>query len=443
MAAKKASKKTGASKKVSKKKGSKKKVSKKKGSVEVEENLTLVEKKRALAALKQQVNKRDYALMASVDEAPNTYFLRRPSGIMQLDIDTGGGLPAGGVSFLSGPPNSGKTYLLYCYYRMQQQIHGDNCFIAHGQSEGGFDYWFARDAGVKVSIPDEEIEIRQEELQRRGMPLMTNEYVAELKTQIGSFEILRAPTAEEMLDTILDVVKTNIFNVIGLDSVSALLTGSEASIETLEKHGQQAALASLTTRFMARYGPYTLGLAGRNKTTIIFIAHVRSNRKKSEAPSYMAKYMKEWTTTGGWSMKHWKLIDTIVWGGASVKQTVNGSRVQTGKMVNWLIEKGKAGCHDGATGEIEFIYKEFAENGRGGMDRLKHLLETGMRYGVIVERNGSLSLVRSETGEVFSDFENVGGPADFKKILIEEPDLELAVRREILAAANISCTYIE
>ena len=45
------------------------------------------------------------------------YYLRRPSGLIDLDIATGGGLPAGGLVELIGPEGSrwqGKVIWLKC-----------------------------------------------------------------------------------------------------------------------------------------------------------------------------------------------------------------------------------------------------------------------------------------------------------------------------------------
>jgi hypothetical protein len=47
-------------------------------------------------------------VIAPVDSVHNVYYLRRPSGIMQLDIDTGGGLPSATAHMISGPDGGGK-----------------------------------------------------------------------------------------------------------------------------------------------------------------------------------------------------------------------------------------------------------------------------------------------------------------------------------------------
>lgn len=65
----------------------------------------LATRDEAIRAFIHSMNKEDHKLIVRADEAPNTYVLRRPTGIMELDIDLGGGFAAGGCSTISGPDN--------------------------------------------------------------------------------------------------------------------------------------------------------------------------------------------------------------------------------------------------------------------------------------------------------------------------------------------------
>src|SRR5690349_21757516 len=101
-------------------------------------------------------------------------------------------------------------------------------------------------------------------------------------------------------------------------------------------------------RFFQHYLTMTTGFSGKNETTVIFTAQARSNRCKSEMQSHIAKYMKEWSTTGSWAARHGKLIDITVWNGAKDKEEVKTiglsdddkekkfkKRVQVGKTIQW------------------------------------------------------------------------------------------------------------
>lgn len=62
------------------------------------------ERKKELRALINKINKEyDRPLISYANEVPNPYFMRYPTGCMQLDIDLGGGFPAGGMSTITGP----------------------------------------------------------------------------------------------------------------------------------------------------------------------------------------------------------------------------------------------------------------------------------------------------------------------------------------------------
>ena len=60
-------------------------------------NMAPAERHKRLLALKQQANKDAERpnLLVFADEIASPNFLRRPTGIAQIDIDLGGGWPAG------------------------------------------------------------------------------------------------------------------------------------------------------------------------------------------------------------------------------------------------------------------------------------------------------------------------------------------------------------
>lgn len=400
---------------------------------------------KEIAKLRAKANKSagGASVITPIEEVPNSYFLRRPSGIMQLDIDTGGGLPAGGLCYLSGPDNSGKTYLLYKFLAFQQRLLGDRFAAALGLSEGPPDHWFMRKAGVRVAIPDDMIEERNKYRKEQGLKPFTKEEIKELKTQTGHIEIVRHQTGEKLLQTIVDCVETKAFDIVGLDSVSALISANEASKE-LDEFSQAQAVANVLTRFFQHYLTNTTGFYGKNETTVIFTAQARSNKKKSEAASHLAKYMKDWTTQGSWAARHGKLIDITVWSGSKekVEMKVSGAlgesggakRVATGKDICWEVMKGKAGTHDGITGEVAFSYETLTDDYRS-------ILLAGLRNGCIKEKDGLLTVLRKHTGEPLEGLTEIAGPDRLIELMKEDFEVELFVRKEVLAAAGIQCTY--
>lgn len=405
-----------------------------------------LEKDRALRAFMTRMNKefakgKGHKVIAFADEVGNPYFLRRPSGIMQLDIDTGGGLPAGGISILSGPDQAGKNFLLNKYIAMQQKLYGNSCKVAIAHVETPPDHFFMRKCGVRVAIPDAMVDERDWFNKERGLPSFTKEERKSFKEQVGKIVIIREETSELLFKAILEAVRSNVFSIIGLDSISAIQSNAEAGIDGFEQMPQQAADAGLITRFYKKYAPLTLGLKDeQNESTLIFTSQVRSNRKKSEVASFnphLARMMKEYDSGGSYANRHGKLIEISLWNGKRdrSKQTIDGKEVKIaeGKTICWELKKGKAGTHDGITGEVEFSYETLTED-------LRTVLVAGIRHGVIVEKSGLITVLNATTREP-TTMANIPGPDEFCARLQADFVLELAVRREILVAAGKQCRY--
>jgi len=405
----------------------------------------IAEIKRDILKLRTRENrssKGPLPVITPIEDVPNSYFLRRPSGIMPLDVDTGGGLPAGGLCYLSGPDGAGKTFLLYKYMAMNQRLLGERSAIAYGVSEAPPDHWFMRRCGVRVAVPEAMIEEENKARRERGFPTFTKVELQEFRSQVGHIEVVRHATGEKLLDSIIECVHSKAFDIVCLDSVSALLSESESK-KDLDENPQQAAVATSMTRFFQHYLATTTGFHGVNETTCIFTSQARSNKKKSEAAAHFAKYMKDWTTTGAWAARHGKLIDITVWAGGKEKeeQSILGSdgkhhdkKVAMSKDMNWEITKGKAGTHDGITGEITFSYATLT-------DDLRSIVIEGMKHGCIFEKGGLLTVVRKATGTGYEGMTDIAGVDRLIELMQEDFEVELFVRREVLASAGIRCTY--
>jgi len=399
---------------------------------------TLAQRKTALRALMNRANtKAKHTVMAFAHDIEAPYFLRRPSGIVQLDIDTGGGVSAGGVSMLSGPDNSGKTFLMFKYFAMHQRLYGSKSFLAYAPVEGAPDYFFMKKCGIRVAIPDNMIAERADERKLRGLPPFTKEQLAEFRDQVGEFVILGGQTGEDLLDCVLASTKDNIFGIIGIDSFTALQPEALAETGSLHKDPQRAAQASLLTQFFQKFYPFMIGLWGRNDTSLICTQQVRSNPAKATASGPMAKYVRDWIPAGAYAAKHGKLLDLLVWSGAKEREgqtEQNKAGVVSGKWINWETIKGKAGTHDNIRGDVEFRYDILTND-------LEDLVTTAIRYKALVENDGKLSLVNQSTGEIPTQFDGIQGVNTFIEMMKADFEMELSVRREVLAAAGIECAY--
>lgn len=388
----------------------------------------------ALDAVANKFNKEGHAVMVRGDEAPNPYILRRPTGIMELDINLGGGWPAGGTCFISGPDNSGKTWLMMQTMAMQQRIYGSSCIQAFAITEGGFPYDQAMRVGLRISVPDVMIQQWQEHRQQRGLVPYTTEEMGRFKEQIGDFRIIRGDTGEEVLTVLLGVVRTKACSVICLDSLQGLQPVVDAGKE-MDEAAKQAAHANMMTEFFKRYVPLTTGLSGVNETTLLMSQQVRSNRAKSAAPSYMQAAIKDWTIAGAYSARHFKLVDLILYDGALQRKELNGVKHVVGKTLKWETEKGKAGTHDNIHGEVQYSYL-FPQ----GVDFTGTVMDAAMQRGILRKVGNQYTLVRPDTNEVMQDF-TAPSLKKFREYMDVDFNFELAVRQEILAAAGVQCLY--
>ncbi len=266
--------------------------------------------------------------------------------------------------------------------------------MALGVSEAAPDHFWMRKCGVQIAIPEEMIAERVVMRKHNGLPPFTKD---ELKTfrapTVGKVMLLRGATGEELLTAILQFFDWGGCDLLMLDSVSAVLPEADAD-KTLDEVQKRAAAAGLLTKFFQHYLNGTTGYSGTNKTTVIFTSQVRSNSKKAEAPAHIAKYLSDYAPQGAWAAKHGKLIDILMKPGEKEKEKVAneplslGAAVeqkkrltQTGKLVRYEILKGKAGIHEGITGEFPF---SFTEN----VDKQRLLIITGLRLGIAEEKNG-------------------------------------------------------
>lgn len=417
---------------------------------------------KQIAALEARLNKspevKGASVMTDIDMAPNTYFLRRPSGIMPLDIDTGGGLPAGGLTYISGPDGTGKSFLLYKYIAMNQKLYGNQAACALAVSEAAPNHQFMRMCGMQIAIPEQMIEQWVNERKMRGAPPYTKEEIRWFRAEtVGNIKILRGAHGEELLQGILDCFESGLFDIIGLDSISAVLPEADAG-KDLDENAKRAAAAGMVTRFFQSYLNGTTGYCGANRTTVIFTSQVRSNSKKAEAPAHFQKYMADYAATGAWAAKHGKLIDILVKPGQKEKENVRipnafssvtdaaafedeqrkkQKRVQTGKTVNYEITKGKAGIHEGVTGEfdINFNYPTLTEDQR-------MVVIAGIQAGSIIEAEGVVTCYEPHSGTELPGLEKVAGIGKLVEMMQNDFQLELTLRRHVLTKKGIQCAYL-
>lgn len=369
-------------------------------------------------------------VIASANNVPYLYGLRRPSGIMQLDIDTGGGLPGGSVCCISGPDGAGKTDLLYRYYAWQQRIHREKACIVHAQVEHQVDHFRMRRAGIKVPVPKDAIDQEQSNRKALGFPLLTKAEILDLSTGMGFFHIIAPDDMESTFDRVLKLLEKgpDLIQMIGVDSVSAMIP-RDIMNKDLDEEAKRGAHAMCLKKFFLKL--YSMGgFDNPMWTTIVFTQQVTSNDAKSAAPSYIAKYMPDFAVKGGYAGKHGKIIDILLTNGAKKKEKGDDDKkVVTGKTVQWELIKGKAGTHEGIRGEVDFDF-----NSPEHIDYARTVFVAGLKCGVLAEQQGLVTWMHN--GQPHPECQRIPFE-EFMQAIKLDAQFDLSLRRAILWANGI------
>lgn len=433
-AKKKASKKKATSKKTSKKKVTKKAPSKVAtgGKADDEDAPKKVvaqrspAKKRLMNEWIASVNSPERTVAAMASDVKGITDVKRPTGIMPIDIDCGGGFSANRMSLISGPDNAGKSYLLIMTMIMHQRLYGADSAIGIVAVEP-FDFKRALDLGFKVAVPDAVIAEWQAENVLAGRGEYSAEDIARFKEQIGEVVLMRGETGDEALEVALSAVKSGLFGIVGIDSVSIMLPAVDADKDVGDR-SMMASNATLMTDFVKKYTPLMNALNEVRYTTVIGIQQVRANMDGN-------KYTKDWKVSGARALRHLKSIDIQVWSGTKLFKQIDKVKTLVGKETNWHIDKGKDGTHEGKTGTIPFYHAHYYVP---GIDMLGSVMAEGLKYNVIQQQKSKVALVNPSTRETIT---SAPSQVQLRKMMEADFEFELHVRRLILDAAGIRCLY--
>lgn len=206
------------------------------------------------------------------------------SGCLSLDLALGGaGIPHGRVVEIFGPESSGKTTLTLHIIAEAQRAGGAAAFI---DVEHAFDPSWAKRLGVNL----EELMINQ------------------------------PSCGEEALEICELLVRSNSLDIIAVDSVAALVPRAELEGQMGDQHvGLQARLMSQAMRKLT-------GIAGKSRTSVIFINQIREK--------IGVMYGSPETTPGGRALKFYSSLRIDVRRIGMIKEgdQVIGTRVR-GKVV--------------------------------------------------------------------------------------------------------------
>lgn len=408
--------------------------------IEIPPGATAAEKVRAVRNFINKYNGRE-GLVATVPELASTpYHIRRPCGVANLDVQLGGGMPAGTMVRYGGPDGGGKTTLGHLHIRAHQEIYGPESCVAIASTEYLPDYDYMQQLGVKIAIPSNIVNEREAENTARGLPPFTPEARASMMSQVGEIILLFGAPGEVMLTSILDLVRRDIAGIILIDSMSVLSPTDEQE-KSLEDPARMAARAALVSRFQtqlhyALLQPSPWGKR-RNQTTVIEIDQVRANKERATAPSHLQKFIPEYRLSTDWASNHGAAITVVVRQGEKIRQRVptsqrsfgDKSTMVTGRELQWHITKGKYGVHENLQGSVPFMYDIPSR-----IDLEDTVVQVGMAQGIIHEKDGALHVVDSRDNPIGV----YGSPEEFKELLRADTNFNWMFRKELVYRSGAS-----
>ncbi len=325
------------------------------------------------AALATLINKRFGEGTMKKASDPSLVIERLPCGILSVDMLIGGGFPRNRHSELYGGASVGKSYVAQKLIATTQQQGGRGAWV---DCEKTFDPAFAEICGIDL----DELAIHEQE---------------------------HGPKCVNFMETLL---RTELYDVIVLDSISALLPLYEFENELgVGSMGmEQAKLMSTALRKLT---------AANKSTSVIFINQTR------EAVGAMT-FGKKTTTSGGRAMSHYAglrlelvRVETLKKKGRKVNEKTgeinDAADVPYGHRVLVRGEKDKTGGLFRPQDETSFVFDYEA----GGHDNVEDLIYLGRLYGYI-EKKGDKWWVEDHEKQ-----QKHGRPA-FKKWLDEHEDVQ-------------------
>ncbi len=265
----------------------------------------------------------------TLDDHPKSGVGAISTGSFGLDVILGiGGLPRGRVTEIYGPEGSGKTTLaLSVIAESQRALGGSEC------------------AYVDVEHA------------------MDPEYAAKLGVNLKQLLISQPDSAEQALDMVESMVRSNVSDVIVIDSVASLTPKDEMEGEMGQQFmGKQARLMGQAMRKLT-------AISAKSKTVLIFINQIRMmmNVMPGQSPE---------VTPGGKALKFAASVRIDIRRIAQIKKGEDtvGGRVRVKVVKNKVAPPFKQT-------EFDLMYGE-------GISKEGELLALGEKYGII-EKTGA------------------------------------------------------
>ena len=295
-----------------------------------------------------------------------------PTGSVSIDIALGiGGVPRGRIVEIYGPESSGKTTL---------SLH----IVANAQKAGGI-----------AAYVDAEHALDPEYAKRIGV------HTADLL-------ISQPDTGEQALDIVETLVRSNMVDVIVIDSVAALVPKAEIEGEMGDQHvGRQARLMSQALRKLT-------AIIARSNVVVIFINQIRIK--------IGVMFGNPETTSGGQALKFYSSVRIEIRRSAQIKkgEDVVGNRVKVKIVKNKVAAPFK-------TAEFDIMYNE-------GISLAGDVLDSGVKYAVLKKSGNSF---------IYGDVKLGAGRESAKAFLKENLKVQNEIEQLILKKSKEAMPEIQ
>jgi recombination protein RecA len=227
------------------------------------------------------------------------------------------------------------------------------------------------------------------------------EYAKRIGVNINDLLISQPDNGEQALDIVETLVRSNMVDVIVVDSVAALVPRAEIEGDMGDSHmGRQARLMSQALRKLT-------AIIARSNVVVIFINQIRMK--------IGVMFGNPETTTGGQALKFYSSVRIEVRRSAQIKkgETVVGNRVKAKVVKNKVAAPFR-------TAEFDIMYNE-------GISLAGDLLDAGVLYGVVKKAGNSFSFGEVKLGV---------GRETAKTFLKENAKIEREIEKAILKQAK-------
>jgi RecA/RadA recombinase len=352
---------------------------------------------------------------------------RIDSGILGLDVVSRGGLPRGGIVTFWGPWSTAKTTTLIKVMAAEQRRGRDTFF---GAGEGFVKDW-ARKNGLWIPYSKDEYEIAVGDEETIAAMRVYDAWGVE--QGYGTVAVLQHVHGDGLLEAVAQIVKQNLFSVVGVDSLAVLkntkqIEEAEIGDDEMGGGGQTKMLnrftARITSALNTRYNDSgEIDMNGRhcNKTCVVCLNQARINMKARVRPGQGPVFQ----PVGGEGLKHtWHLSVAFRKGEMlAEKESLDGKQVndQWGNEIRIRSDKSKIGP-EGRSATWDLYIADHAPFSTGDIDTAKETRIWGIHYGVI-EQSGNTYMFQGEKLAVGKD--------NVDEALRAQPELQQAVAAQV------------